>query len=236
MIRRMGFPLLILWCCTLLSLAHAISSKVRKARDDVALDASTPAKETANEDDDVQELEDELELQKVIDEVLTEAAQKAVAVRDKWVHEAELRTSGLSHIRDEERVEYLAKIRKKADAMVQVFNNVKSKVSASSYGNLSSVEVADLLRKTEPETKKLMVGAAQELGEQFKDVTSACVEVVQSEISDLVQKASKSLDQLIAKAATKLEEKTRQLRDAVDKVGSCNENFGAAITVGKGIV
>ena len=45
-----------------------------------------------------------------------------------------------------------------------------------------------------------------------------------------VSAAAKEVD------AAKLEENTRKLREAVDSVGSYNENFGVAIAVGQGIV
>ena len=178
------------------------------------------------------ELENE-EDRRQLQEEISNATQKAVVAGKRWVDEATQKITGLPHIRDDERDAYLAKIRKIADAMVKVFDDVM--VSASD-GNASSVAVADLLRKAESKTHELMAGAVEEVGEEFKVVTTACVEVVKSEISDLVQKATENLDKLIAKVAKKLEETTSKLRDAVNNVGSHNENFGVAIAVGQGIV
>ena len=192
----------------------------------VSAAAKEPEREGAkqrNPDEDAQQLQEEAE----------QAKTKAVAAGKLWVDEATQKTAALPQIQDEERDAYLAKIRQKADAMVKFFDNVK--VHASD-GKASSVAVADLLRKAESETQELMAGAVEESEEQFKAVTTACVEAVKSEISDLVQKASERLDNLIAKVAKKLEESTRKLRDAVDNVGSYNENFGVAIAVGQGIV
>ena len=163
-----------------------------------------------------------------------EATTKADDARKVWLQMATEKSSDLPQV---DRDAYLAKIRLKADTMVEFFNSVKSKVCASSDGKLSSVAVADLLRKAETETKELCDNLiVEEFGGQFEDITSTCVEAVKSEISNLVRKAMGGLDALIAKVAKKLEENTKKLRDAVDTVGSYNENADVAITVGQGIV
>ena len=159
------------------------------------------------------------------------ATAKAVAAGEKWVEEAtEMIANGTIQATDEECRKYLAAVRENADAMVQCFDIILT------VGTLSNTAVADSLQVAQFQAETLMEAATEALGEQFKDVTSACVEAVQYDLTDLVQDARKSLDQLIAKAAEKLEEKMKTIRSAVDTAGSYNDNAGVAIAVGKGIV